>query len=504
MLLPDRGERRTQPIAPYLLLAALTAGTGCGPGAVAKGGGTGTSVGTTGGPPVDETTGGAASTGESDTPSGTSTGSSGTGTTGGVPEDYPEIPGIEIHRSPLDAEFGSVVDAPGDVDGDGLADLLLGDCVCGDVGCYGTGMSLVFGRPGRDPVDTSVAGFGGFSITGSEMVGCWGGGIGDIDGDGHSDLYLDGGVILLGKADGADVQVTTDQVNPPTLTGAEGIGVSGVRHQEYGPAGDYNGDGTVDAVVPGNEPGVYALVNGASGLRNVDLGSILAGSGGRGLTREDDATLYWPDNRLDALPDLNGDGYDELLVPGFVVWGGQTVDPLLLGSAPQPAEYLIVDRLGDSVPSRLRHAGDVDGDGLADVLVDGVVLVFGSTLGGESIDIDDAIAAGGAVELGGDPRRFPARPAWDLNGDGKDDLLVRGEDSSVVLWGGADISMPGDTVPPEVGRRLPDGVDGVMGVGDFDGDGVSDLLVRWLVEIPDSGDPPRMASVFRVVTGAAL
>jgi len=151
------------------------------------------------------------------------------------------------------------------------------------------------------------------------------------------------------------------------------------------------------------------------------------------------------------------------------------------------------DRAGYAVSS----AGDVDGDGNADILVgaysndDGAsdagaaYLVLGGTSGTLDLDSADAILTGEAAD---DRAAFSLSAAGDVNKDGYDDILVGayqndgggtnagaaylvlGSVSSTVSLGSADATYTGDAASDRAGYF-------VSSAGDVDGDGYSDLLI---------------------------
>ena len=195
--------------------------------------------------------------------------------------------------------------------------------------------------------------------------------------------------------------------------------------------------------------------------------------------------------------DANGDGLADLLIGdphnrrAFLVFGSTQPlgrDVRLTDAAPQ---WSILSRSdGAAFGARVASAGDVNGDGLADLLLgvgERVYLLLGQPSWREGVYVDQMAAA--QVNAGSDNATFAA--LGDVDGDEYDDWAV-GVGNTVYLFLGhddlastppnpqtlelsdADATFSSDTATPQI-----------VALGDVDGDGLAD----WLTQ---SGDAPQL------------
>ncbi len=434
--------------------------------------------------------------------------------------------------------------ATGDFNGDGSVDVLLAAAFADgpENSREGAGEAYVFLGP-FEAGETRDAGHGqqGFTLFGADAGDQTGrsAGAGDFNGDGLDDIVIgapfgdgpandrpDAGEvrIVLGSADlGA-------QLKQVDLREGAYFSLYGASPQDFAgfdvTTADLNGDASADIVVgafwaegaDGGKPmagQVYGVFGGQPGIIDVsqaapDLLVYGAASGdrlGEGV----------------AAGDVNGDGLDDLVLPAPFASGrngqGAAGRTYLIHSPLPRRTDLAVDSVGAVVygiddGDQLGHVtvtGDVDGDGLADVLLtavsaDGrgnaadlsgeVLLIAGASLTGE---IDASSDSAGIVLYGADAEDRLGRSAalGDVNGDGLADLLLgapggdgdgdtissageiyvlsdvqglRAEqlpDGGRVRYGGA----PNDELATEVFGRRP------LTAADMNGDGLHEILV---------------------------
>jgi FG-GAP repeat len=163
-----------------------------------------------------------------------------------------------LGRNPLTSGAGAVVRSAGDVNGDGLADLLVS-------GRFGlpftrTAVFVVFGKRDTAPVDLAALGTGGYVIQALGEVDVIAGyPTGDMNGDGRADTGVRVGVsgdedagsmfVVYGKADPLPVDVNFFVPGQPEFFRVTGVRPSLGLGTAIAPAGDVNGDGLGDLLL---------------------------------------------------------------------------------------------------------------------------------------------------------------------------------------------------------------------------------------------------------------
>jgi hypothetical protein len=320
--------------------------------------------------------------------------------------------------------------AVGDLNGDGITDIAVPGAAAGSV-------TLLFGTGGGgfQPAFNFVVGEGLESLD-----------IGDADGDGKLDLFLAGPLtklmVLKGHGDGS-FELMAELWQGSTMVEVV--------------AADVQGDGRLDLVV--------TLAD--------DAVRIWRGDGAGGFAPVQDIDVLDPTQAL--VRDLDADGRPELVIASL--W---SIDTWSAGGGGSFVQGQSLELIGCF--ARMLAAGDVDGDGRADLASScqvgfgAIDLARGRGDGTWSVpaplpvlDPDQSYSAYGAVGLA----------LADVTGDTVSDLLVADRPSGVTgleLWchaGRGDGSFRAPLLTPAPG---PTGISALV-TGDLDQDGLTDVIV---------------------------
>ncbi len=192
------------------------------------------------------------------------------------------------------------------------------------------------------------------------------------------------------------------------------------------PVGDVNGDGRTDLLVV-NDPSCAApatIVFGGEGGATVD--ASVAGSRVLRITRT--GTGSWCPTPAGAAGDVNGDGRDDLVVDGETIVFGRGAGTVSAGDP--AATWRLTTNAAMPTPVRaLSPVGDVNGDGRDDVaLYPTGVIVFGRAGASGTTNVD-TLGAAASLRVIRSAGGFPYGPSLerheDVNRDGRDEVILR-------------------------------------------------------------------------------
>ncbi len=436
-----------------------------------------------------------------------------------------------------EAQFGASVGTAGDVNCDGHDDLFILAPTSGQVqvyhgSTYGMLDDVKWSTAGKSAAPVDLGGTGCYSLiigqpdytngqagegqallyrgssSGLSTTSSWNyesnasgahfgqsvGAAGDINGDGDAEVIVGAPGYTNGQqGEGRAFVFHIDHSGPPIdppIWMAESDQEDAAFGQAVGTAGDVNGDGYDDLVIaaPGfdggqtNEGRVFVYHGAATGLRGIAQWTA--------ESDQDDAAFG---QAVGTAGDLNGDGYDDVLVgaPGFDnVQTDEGRAYVFLGSTPVITDYQWSaggQSAGDELGRSVATAGDVNGDGYSDVVVGApsndetgpgagkVYVYYGS---GSGLGLEPAWTALG--EAAEDGFGSAVGTAGDVNGDGFDDLVIgapgHGSGRVYVYYGSA--AGLGGVGWMANGQYGGDELGSALGTaGDVNRDGYDDLLV---------------------------
>jgi len=443
---------------------------------------------------------------------------------------------------------GISVSSAGDVDGDGLDDVLVGAPYNEWSDREGAAYIILGSSLGTNStIDLSTA---DYKFVGEESVDYAGRSVasaGDVDGDGlddvlvsaymNDDAFTTAGAVYIILASSLGTNSTIDLSNADyKLLGEDDWNYAGISVSS---AGDVDGDGLDDVLVGankndegGSEAGAAYVILGSSLGTNSTISLSNADYKLVGESADSDAGIS-----VSSAGDVDGDGLDDILVGAYKDdEGGSEAGAayVILGSSLgtsnsidlSTADYKLVGESGDDFAGySVSSAGDLDGDGLDDVLVgafgddDGgsdagaAYVILGSSLGtSRTIDLSTA----DYKLLGESADDYTGRcvsSAGDVDGDGLDDVLVGsyGNDeggseagaayvilgsslgtSSTIDLSNADFKLVGISVDQQAGGWS------LSLAGDVNGDGKGDVLVG---AVGDGDNGLNAGAVYLILTG---
>ena len=365
--------------------------------------------------------------------------------------------------------------------------------------------------------------------------------IGAYEADGNGEMRAGESYVVFG---GGEVG-SAGSLNLSDLDGINGFVINGIDDNDFSgnsvsSAGDINSDGVDDVIIgafdaspnDNREGESYVVFGGmdigSGGSLNLSNLDVLNGLVINGIDEADASG-----GSVSSAGDVNGDGVDDVIIgaafadpngveyagESYVVFGGSEIagSGSLSLSALDGGKGFVVNGIdqynvsGDSVSG----AGDINGDGVGDVIIGAMgadannvnyagqsfVVFGGRDVGsGGSLNLSDLDGVNGFVINGinqYDRSGISVSGAGDINGDGVDDVIIGAKyadsknndlsGASYVVFGGGDVGSSGVLDLSDldgINGFMINGIDesdfsggSVSGAGDINDDGVEDIII---------------------------
>lgn len=346
---------------------------------------------------------------------------------------------VILSKNQFGSYFGGSVAGAGDINGDGYDDVIVGASDY-DNGQLNEGVVFVYygSSSGVDPamnllLDNNIAN----SSFGGAVAGA-----GDINRDGYADFVIgdDGYTVMVGQSYEGAVFIYLGSANGPIKSATIESNLAFVHFGiAVSSAGDVNGDGYGDIIVGAPYYSFGQNMEGAAYIFHGSAQGIVTNNPKILQSNQTDANMG---ASVSGVGDVNGDGYSDVVV------GAPSYDKGQLDEGIATIYYGTVNGVSEVSPAptileqdianqhfgyAVKNAGDVNGDGYADLIVgagdfDGVnantikgkALVYHGSR--SSIQTSHSFSIAGSKN--GANLGYAVSGAGDVNGDGYSDIVV--------------------------------------------------------------------------------
>ena len=395
------------------------------------------------------------------------------------------------------ANFGISVSTAGDVNGDGLSDVIVGAHNYENDSTnegrafvfYGHNTSMSATATWTEDINQRFA-FFGYSV----------GTAGDVNGDGYGDVIIGAYGFTNGETDEGKAYVYFGS-STGLPASADWTDVSNQVSAYFGrcvaTAGDVNGDGFSEIIVgamqydngQSNEGGAFLYQGYADGLRETV-----------NWTYEINQANAYFGISVSSAGDVNGDGFSDVIAGALYFDDGESNEGgafvfhgSSIGLSTFPNWISTGNQLGINFGIEVSTAGDVNGDGYSDVIIGAHLFTNGESqegrafafLGSASGLTDSADWTAESNQSNSEFGR-DVSTAGDVNGDGYSDVIVGAnrfvndlteEGRAYVYYGSADGLSDSANWITEGNQSYARYGTSVSSAGDVNGDGYSDLIV---------------------------
>ncbi len=394
------------------------------------------------------------------------------------------------------ADFGWAVNTAGDVNGDGYDDVIVGAPKY-DNGQNNEGRAFLY-LGSSAGLTTTVS----WSAEGDQAGAHYGIAVDtarDVNGDGYDDVIVGAETYDNGQSNEGRAYVYHGSATGPSATPdwtAEGNQVSARFGAAVGTAGDVNGDGYDDVIV-----GAFLYYGGqeSEGRAFVYHGSANGLSATADWTGEADQADAYYGYAVGTAGDVNGDGYADVIVGAYWYDDGQEDEGRAFvyhgsanGLSATPDWTAESNQAYAEFGWTVGTAGDVNGDGYADVIVgaywyadgqtdEGAAYVFHGSANGLSATPDWMVQSNEAYAHYG----YAVGTAGDVNADGYDDAIVgafmywgdQADEGKVYVYTGSSSGLDTTAAWTMEGNQARAHFGEAVGTaGDVNGDGAADVI----------------------------
>jgi len=288
-----------------------------------------------------------------------------------------------------------------DVNGDGYEDLLI------------TGQGRLAKRIAKLYTNDGTGNF--TEITGTPFDGVKDGSIAfaDVNGDGHKDVFITGIVLDIYGNERIAKLYTNDGTS--SFTEMRGTRLDGVRYGSIA-FSDVNGDGYEDVLITGQNIATWHIAK------------LYTNDGMGNFTERTGTPFEGVEGSSIAFSDVNGDGYEDVLITGVNKFGLQIAKLYTNDGTGNFTE--ITDTPFKGVGFGSVAFSDVNGDGYEDVLITGV-----DSSGLQTAKLYTNDGMGNFTEMTGAPFQGVSEGSIafsDVNGDGHEDVLITGRQGFIL------------------------------------------------------------------------